>query len=124
MRAVLNKGRSENVKELLNELGYLTVDTEIKRDVLTFIYRIENNMVPGYLECLVRRNRDVCGYVTRQMEQFHIERAQSSKGQRTICNQGIKMYNRLPTEIKEAGAISQFRESVGKWLKYMDYMIF
>ena len=81
-------------------------------------------MLPGYLECLVRRNRDVHGYVTRQMEQFHIERAQSSKGQRIICNQGSKMYNRLPTEIKEADLIGQFREAVGKWLKDMNYVIF
>ena len=51
-------------------------------------------------------------------------RGQSSKGQRTIYNQGIKMYNRLQTEIKEAGSIGQFREAVGKWLKDMDYVIF
>ena len=43
----------------MNELGYLTVDREIIRDVLTFIYRIENNMLPRYLECLISRNRDV-----------------------------------------------------------------
>jgi hypothetical protein len=69
-------------------------------------------MLPGYLECLVIRNRDVHGYVTRQIEQFHIERAQSSKGQRTICNQGIKMYNRLSMEIKDAGSIGKFRKAV------------
>ena len=114
---MLNKRRSENgenVNGLLNEPGYLTVDREMKRDVLTFIYRIENDMWPGYMECLVSRNRNVHGYVTRQIEQFHIERAQSSKGQRTICNQGIKMFNRLPMEIKEAGLIGQFTEVVGK----------
>ena len=43
MRAVLNKQRTVN--GLLNELGYLNVDREIKRDVLTFVYRIENNML-------------------------------------------------------------------------------
>ena len=124
MRAVLNKRRSENVNGLLNKLGYLTVDREIKRYVLTSIYRVENNMLPRYLKCLVSRNRDVHGYVTRQMEQFHIEGAQSSKGQRTIRNQGIQMHNRLPTEIKEAGSVGQFREAVDKWLKDMNYVIF
>jgi hypothetical protein len=67
MRAVVNKW-SENVNGLLNELGYLAVDREIKRDVLTFIYRIENNILSGYLKCLVSRNRNVHGYVTRQMD--------------------------------------------------------
>ena len=75
------------------------------------------------MECLISRNRDVHGYVTRQMEQFHIEGAQSSKGQRTRCNQEIKMYNRLPTKIKETGSIDQFREAGGKLLKDMDYVI-
>ena len=83
MRALLNYSSSEDVTRLLNELGFLTVDREIKRDVLIFIYRIENNKLPGYLECLESRNRDVHGPVTRQMGQFHIKREQSSKGQKT-----------------------------------------
>ena len=65
---MLNKQRNENVNGLLNEVGYLTVDREIKRDLLTFIYGIENNMLLRYLKCLLSRNRDVHGNVTRQKE--------------------------------------------------------
>jgi hypothetical protein len=32
------------------------------------------------------------------------------------------MHNRLPTEIKEAGSVGQFREAVDKWLKDLDYV--
>ena len=79
VRAMLKKRRIENVNGLFNDMGYLTVDREIKRDVLTFIYRIKNNILRGYLKCLVSRNKDVHGYVTRQIEQFYIERVQNSK---------------------------------------------
>jgi hypothetical protein len=53
---------------VFHELGYLTVDREIKRDVLTFIYRIENNMLPGYLECRVSTNSDKELYAIRELK--------------------------------------------------------
>jgi len=45
MRAGLNRKRKENVKSMLEEWGYLSVENEINKNVLTFIYRMELDLL-------------------------------------------------------------------------------
>lgn len=116
MRAVLNKRRSENVNSMLRELGYLSVENEVLRDVLTFIYRVENGLLPEYLESLVRRNSDVHQYLTRQANQFHLEPVRTSKGLKSVFNNGIATYNAVPDDIKHVRTVGMFREKIGIWL--------
>lgn len=117
MRAVLKKKRSENIGSMLKELGYLSVENEIKRDVLTFIYRLEHNLLPVYLDCLVQKNSDVHNYSTRQARDFHLEPVHSSKGLKSLFGNGLVLYNMLPEEIKQAGSIRTYRDKVGIWLE-------
>lgn len=41
MWAVLNKQRSENVNRMLNQMGFVSIDKEMERDVLSIIFRIQ-----------------------------------------------------------------------------------
>lgn len=115
IRAVLNKRRSENVARMLKELEFLYVREEIVRDVLTFIYRLENGLLPGYLEGLVRKNSDVHSYGTRQAGHFHVTQATSSRGQSSLFHRGLVIYNGLPQSVKQSSSVGQFRKEVVNW---------
>ena len=82
LRAVLNKRRTENVNNMLQEMGYLTIEKEIKRDVLTFIYRLESQILPGYLGKLVIKDSDLHQYETRQANKFHEGKSITGKGKK------------------------------------------
>lgn len=123
MRAVLNKRRSENVSGMLKELGYLPVESEVQRDVLTFIYRLEQKQLPKYLEGLVRKNSDLHMYSTRQASKFHLEPVHYSRGLKSVFSGGIALYNELPDEIKSLGSVGLFRQKVGIWLSAQEYEI-
>ena len=90
---------------MLKALGYLTVEKEVHRDVLTFIYRLENKLLPGYLEGLVKKNKDVHHYPTRQADDFHVKTVSNSKGLKSVFHRGLTMYNKLPQDIKVPGKI-------------------
>ena len=117
LRAVLKKRRSERVSDMLQEIGYLMVGREVERDVLTFIYRLENGLLPSYLNQLVMKNCDVHQYLTKQASNFHIGR--SVRAKRTV-NNGVVMYNALPREVRDSTNVGQFRERVALWLRNLE----
>lgn len=123
LRAVLNKRRTENVNNMLQEMGYLTIEKEIKRDVLTFIYRLENKLLPSYLSKLVMKNSEVHKYETRQADKFHIGQSITGKGKKTVFNNGIIMYNALTDDVKQSVTVAQFRKRVGVWLENQSYEV-
>ena len=82
MRAVLNKRCTENVGNMLKEMGYFRIAIEIQGDVLIFIFRPENGLLLGYLDGMLTRNREIHNYETRQAKQFHVDKSNSEKADR------------------------------------------
>lgn len=74
LRAVLNKSQRENVSNMLRELGYLSMEKETQRDILTFVFRLGNKLYPDYLSNLVSINNKVHQYETMHANKFHVQK--------------------------------------------------
>lgn len=74
MRAILNCDKFTSKSVMLSNLNWLNVKNYCKYQVLIFIYKLENNLLPGGLNNLVKKNSEVHDYNTRQKDWFHINR--------------------------------------------------
>ena len=59
MICILNCSRYTSIKDMLSRLNWLSVNKLIELNVLTFIFKIVNNMGPQYFVNSVKRNEEI-----------------------------------------------------------------
>jgi len=91
----------------------LTIEREVQRDVLTFICRLEHNLLRGYLHDLVVKNGDIRKYAARQAVYYYV--GKTNKACKTVFHKGLVLYNALPQKVKQGGSVGQFSEEGGRW---------
>lgn len=116
-RAILRRGRRERVRGMMDELGYMPLEDEIKRDVVTFVFKIEKGTMPEYLDRFIVRNNEVHSYNTRTGQELHLRHVEKTQTLNTVFHRGLVLYNEVPVNIKSSVSVGAFREKVGCWLR-------
>lgn len=95
---------------MLNTLGWISVSQSIKLNCLIMVYKIINNLVPQYLKQNITYNRDIHNYNTRNINNFRLPKIITENSKKNIYYAGLKLYNDLPNEIKEAQTLKEFKK--------------
>ena len=119
-RIVLNRDRRSNVEEMCHELGVMLIRKEVISDILIYLFKIENNMLPKYLQKFLKKNREIHRYGTRQVDQLYRVHRKTKLGVKSMFFEGIRIYNKLSIDIKELSNVWTFRKQVGKWLENIE----
>lgn len=118
MRIILNENWRTKTKSLIGQLDWLTVDQKIKYDVLVFIYKIRNNLLPPYLiNCF--QSDDGRAYLTRSVTNGDIKLPlyMKSSSRRSLMYNGIKLFNQLPYESKFCDNLKKFKKLCREFVK-------
>lgn len=111
MRIILKCNRQSKEKEMLNSLKWLGVKDSICVDVLKFMFKIKNNLLPKYLdECFISNESNY--YRTRSFGDFKIPRVKRSSTQNSLIYNGAKLFNELPNEIKNEKNFNVFKRKL------------
>jgi len=70
MRIVLNRDRRSSTEEMRKELEMLEVNKQVVKDVLVWIFKMEKDLLPSYLQKFIRKCSDVHVYNTRRAGNF------------------------------------------------------
>ena len=117
MRLILSANQFTSSDTMLNVLDLMSVRQLIIFKTLIFIYKIIQGEAPEYLS-----NRIIYKYQTqnrtlRNSNDINLTDANKACSQNSLFYKGIKLFNSLPSEIKNCETISQFKKLLKKFVK-------
>lgn len=102
MRLILKCSNYTHVNVMLDKLKWLSVRQLIYFNVLSFIYRMQNNELPRYLCENVTYVYQHHSLNTRSKNNICLHNMSKSTTQNSLFYKGFKMYNELPATIKSS----------------------
>jgi hypothetical protein len=66
----------------------------------------------------MKHNLEIHGYNTRRKQDLHIQQCNTALYQKSVINMGIKLYNKLPIQIKQLDTYKSFKKEVKTLLVY------
>lgn len=111
VRTILKANKYTPIQDMYDALSWLKVKERILLNTLTFIHRIHIDLVPEYLKKKLTPREVNHKYNTRNLRKSKtkITYTITKAGENTIYSKGIRIYNRIPHEIREIVCIKSFR---------------
>lgn len=107
IRIITNSPRKSSCRNLFKELNILPVPCILIFHCLLYVRK---NIT------LFQRNLDVHTYSTRTRNDLHIDRKNKTISLRNLHCLGIRLYNKIPIDIKESKTTILFKKKVKKLL--------
>ena len=105
IRLIVGAKKCESCKPLFRELQILTLASMYILEVLCFTKKYQ-----GY----IWQNMDIHNHNTRRKLDLHIHHCNTVLYQRSVTNMGIKLFNKLPTQIRQLPSYKIFKREVKK----------
>ena len=103
IRLIAGAKKCESCKPLFRELQILTLASMYILEVLCFTKKYQ-----GY----IWQNMDIHNHNTRRKLDLHTHHCNTALYQRSVTNMGIKLFNKLPTQIKQLPSYKIFKREV------------
>ena len=101
---------------LFKELNILNVYKMYKYQIALFMYKHQNGLIP-LIKCFsFATNESVHDHFTRQCSSLHMAHCRAKKRQLTIFFQGPKLWNSLPSSLRDSPLVNFFKKHVKKYL--------
>jgi len=104
-RTILKAQYDTPIVEMLASLDFLWFEEQMALDLMTFIFKMDKNLVPKYLKPGSRE--EVHRYNTRNCSQMN---RSSNTGGKWVLSNGVPQCYRLPMNIRNAKSIEAFRK--------------
>jgi len=117
MRTILNCKYDTHIEDMLNKIEWLNVKQKLALDVLVLIKKINNKEVPNYLCEEVKFASDIHNYGTRTATDFYIPAIKSAFGKKSLFQDGLRLYNSLPLDIKNIVKTKLFKTKCKVYMK-------
>ena len=98
---------------LIQSLNWPTVSDIIRGETATTVYKSLNGLVPEYLSSLFekRSNRNVRELRNTETD-LSIPLRKTNNGQRAISFRGLKLWNSLELDVKQAPSLATFKRRI------------
>ena len=120
-KTVVGKYKYDHINNDLNELHWLNVRKRVLFKIALLMFKALNGLAPPYLQELVQYQ--LHGHTLK----LNVPRVNSKYGSRALSVVGPKLYNSLPSSVKEADNVEQFKKHLKTFLfklcdSDLDYM--
>ena len=117
LKILYRKDHRFSTNALYNELGLLKCMDVHKLYTYMFVYKQQNNMLPSVFNNYYAKNHTIFTRSTRQSNDLHLPFFRLSGGQKSLKYYGAKIWNDLPTDIKNIVSLSALKQSLVLMLK-------
>jgi hypothetical protein len=107
---------------MLSQLGWLNIKQKLALSIVVLIKKIINKEVPNYLSDEVQYSSNIHQHKTRKSNDFFIPAINSSFGQKSLFQSGLRLYNSLPSNIKNVLKTDLFKKQCIEYFK-MSYVL-
>ena len=109
-RILTNSRYDADARTLLNILGLKTIHDLIETETNTMAFKALNGLAPEYLSKLFIRNSETHLLALRNTSTYlQLPKKRTSNGQKYFSYKGVKSWNCLPLEIKQASSLKVFK---------------
>ncbi len=117
LRVLNNVGYRSSATHMHNELGLKKIVNIYETAVLIFVHKQRNNLLPEVFKEYYHNVRGRSMRSSRQNNNLYVEFARTSFGTKSLKIIGAKLWNIIPTEIKEVQGIHKFKHLLKKYMK-------
>lgn len=117
MRVILLCNKLTPIKDMLGSLKWLSVNQRTIMNVLIFIFKIKNGLLPKYLSTHIRYVGEVQPFRLRNARDFRLNTYKNKKTQNMLIYKGLKLYNEIPNNIKAEGNFKRFKSELITYIK-------
>jgi hypothetical protein len=117
MRSILKCHPRTPREIMIKTLCWLTVKQRVAYRVLLFLYKVYKGNAPNYLREQVKTNSEVHTHNTRFCNKFHLPQQNNSKSQKSIFINGVKLFNKVPDEVKNNVCKNKFKYYISDFVK-------
>ena len=103
--------KRDHATPFLRQLGWLKIDNKYKYELGLMIYNIIKGNTPNYLMSLPTV-RDIRPLPTRQQQQLYVPKTNTLIGERSVLVSGPKLWNTLPTKVRNAATLFSFKKQL------------
>ena len=109
-RILASSRHDADARPLLNSLGLKTIQDLIDTDINTMVFKTLNGLAPEYLSNLFIRNSESYLLALRNSStDLQMPKKTTKNGQKCLSYRGVKSWNCLPFEIKQASSLKVFK---------------
>lgn len=117
MRAILRCDRYTPIKSMLEALCFMSIQQRIYYNTCILVYKIVNNRAPDYLTREIRLTGNDHNYNTRNRGQIEIKYCRKKTAEKSLTQSGVRMYNQLPNEIRNAETVNSFKRKLKEYVR-------
>lgn len=112
MRTILSCSQYTPVRLMLKSLGWLSVSQSIERSNLLIIFKIQHKLLPQYLEQYLIPRCMKYSYNIRSKNNFDIQLSRTTHMQKSLFNDGLRLFNALSPDIKNSPNVRIFQHKL------------
>ena len=116
IRIITHSSYDANSAPLFKKLKLLNLQQINDLCIGQFIFEFYNNSLPEYFKNFFTLNKNVHNYGTRNSHYIHKERYRTNYGKFTIKIKGSSLWNKIPSDIKEARTKIKFKKDMKDYL--------
>ena len=124
-RIITNSSFDTPSRPLIDKLGWKTIEQLVASESKTMVFKSLHELAPQYLCDLFTRNSKCSSYVLCNSEtDLRLPMKKSSNGQKCFSYRGVKAWNDLPADTKQATSLNSFKKSISNFLFYTRFCKF
>ena len=121
-RILSGKKKYEHITPTLKQLKLLPISDALYLRDATLMYKCMNSLAPHYLTSMFVKRSDVHDRNTRNGKDLQIPKCRTVTAQQCFSYRGVKLWNSIPTELKDKKSLKLFKTSLKRsllerWLK-------
>ena len=101
---------------MLNEMNILSVNQRWIFNILVFVFKMKNKLMPKYLQKKIKYNHETHNRNTRQKNEIRLPDIKNENARKMVCYDGMKMFNKLPIEIREENSLNKYKNMIKKYV--------
>lgn len=118
MRTVLKCDYLTSRKVMLNTLNWLSFHQRVKlNSLISVYYKMKNEMIPQYLIKKLSYNLDIHDKNLRNRDKLRLPKVKNEKSKHNLFNEGIKLFNDLPDDIRNTCNFNEFKRKCSNYVK-------
>ena len=120
-RLISRSRKFEHITPILQSLHWLPISQRITFKILLLTFKAKHGLAPSYMTALISPKVSTCTRRLRSSSHIHLDLAPGPRtptryGDRAFSSIAPKLWNNIPTEIRDAPSVDSFKSRLKTYL--------
>lgn len=117
MRIILRRNKYSKISIMLRDLNILSFKQIVHLNVIVFLFKIFKGKQSSELLRKIYKHQNTHNHMTRRKNEIRLPFRKTSKSQNSLLYRAVRIFQEIPTNIREEENSLKFRKEVYKYVK-------